>query len=58
MALNRYEILALKKAAIVLKAVADTMKDYSAKMETLVLVETVVKAANTLEEQSVKKGEL
>lgn len=42
--MNRYEILGLKKAAIVLKAVADSMQSYPTKMETLALVECVVKA--------------
>ncbi len=47
--MNHFEILGLKKAALVLKAVADTMKSPTTKRETLVLVECVIKAANELE---------
>lgn len=53
--MTRLEILALKKAAIVLKAVADSMQSHQTKMETLCLVEMVVKAANELEEKQLKE---
>ena len=53
--MTRIEILALKKAAIVLKVVADSMQSHSTKMETLCLVESVVKAANELEEKQLKE---
>jgi hypothetical protein len=54
--MTKLEILGLKKAAIVLKALADSMKSHSAKMEALVLVQLVVQAANELEEHNATKG--
>lgn len=55
--MNRFEILGLKKAAIVLKTLADTFKDHSARLETLVLVECIVKAANELESKNLVNGD-
>ena len=52
--MNRYEILGLKKAAIVLKAVADSIESPPAKMETMALVKCVVDAANELELAALK----
>ena len=43
------EILGLKKAAIVLKAMAEKLESPSSKAETLALVKCVIKAVTELE---------
>lgn len=54
--LNWVEIVALKKAAIVLNALGKKL-DYSAQQETKCLVEVCVKAANYFEELEANKKE-
>jgi len=50
------EITGVKKAAIVLKTLADGFKDKSVQSETMVLVRCVMAAAIELEEQYYTKG--
>lgn len=52
--LNIIEILALKKAAVVLDALGKKL-DYSAQQETKCLVEVVIKAADYFEELTKEK---
>lgn len=50
------EIQGVKKAAIVLKTLAEGFKDESVKAETMTLVRCVMAAAVELEEQHYTKG--
>jgi len=53
---DKYRILALKKAAIVLNGLADGFKDESVKSETKSLAWAVSWAVTKLEEQAIKEG--
>lgn len=53
---DKYRILALKKAAIVLNSLADSFKDESTKSETKSLAWAVSWAVTKIEEQAIKEG--
>lgn len=53
--MTKTELLGLKKAAIVLMAVADSLKDQAAARETRALVKMVIQAANEIEAISIVK---
>lgn len=54
--MTKTELLGLKKAAIVLMAVADSLKDQAAARETRTLVKMVIQAANEIEAINIVKG--
>ena len=56
--MTREELTGLKKAAIVLKALADSLTSPTAQIETLALVRCVIKAANEIEQRGIQNGEL
>lgn len=54
--LSRVEILALKKLAIIVGALASTFKGHSAKRETQALLSVLVAVTNRLEAQTISEG--
>ena len=53
---DRYRILALKKAAIVMNGLADSFKEESTKSETKSLAWAISWAVTKLEEQAIREG--
>lgn len=53
---DKYRILALKKAAIVMNGLADSFKDETTKSETKSLAWAISWAVTKLEEQAIKEG--
>lgn len=47
--MTKEEILLLKKAAIILNDIAQKIQDTNAKIETLLIVQTIVKAVHKLD---------
>ena len=53
---DKYRLLALKKAAIVMNALADTMENHGNKQETQMLTWSIIWAANKIESESILKA--